>query len=115
METDIKQFDGFFMIPDSNDIENAEFNFFNANQDMGNPIGNTEIGDAFHVFLYRINDELELVYDDSFDAIFSDPITYALNVVKAGFYGMWFRKTEKSKKWLDENVESALRYARIIN
>ena len=89
--------DGFYFISDEND--ELKFESFKYN-DPGEVIS-AEIGDMHHIILFKETEEGNLYAQDMFEAILVDPITYAGNMLKCGFFGMISKKTTTSQNWID--------------
>lgn len=103
-----EQYDGLCFVPEEkNDTRIVYFTLKDGNNG-GKPVDNTSIGDMFHVVLFKHNEEDgEMIYDDTFEAIFSDPEQYGKNLLP-NFYGFFVRKTEKSIKWFEEYLQDLL-------
>jgi len=114
--SDKTEFDGLFFLPSGEEGE-LEISFFSFNDEKykGSPIENTKIGDMFHVALFKQNEDGEVEFDETFEAIFADPLTYIKNLAPMGIYGTFVRKTEKSKPWFDNYLERALNNVMLAN
>jgi hypothetical protein len=70
-------------------------------------IGGTTVGSAWHVILFKWNDEKGKVYDtDKFDAIFSEPREYISSLIPENWYGIFVKKTTKSDKIMNEMFDN---------
>ena len=100
-----ENYDGFYFIPTETEQESSyKLAFFTFKDEMANakPIESSEMGDKFHIAFFK-SDENDLpVFDESFEAILSDPIVYINNLVGSGMSGCILRKTEKSEVWFQE-------------
>lgn len=105
---DIKQFDGFYFLPQK-DSSNMVINYFNLTDDSvkGKPIDAHKLGDMYHVAFFKMLDSGLPEFDDAFEAIFADPVFYIQkNIVGANLYGCILRKTENSHKWWNEYLKT---------
>lgn len=98
-----EKYDGFTIVPDGNfDVSQIVFFELDDESKKGTPIENTELGDMYHVIMYRVNKEqTDIEFDDTFEAIFIDPLVYAKSLLP-NFYCTIIRKTDKSVKWIEE-------------
>jgi hypothetical protein len=101
-----KKYDGFYFMPPNNENEEGFiFHFFNLKNEHENgaPIDNSNMGDMFHVAFFKRDDDGKPQFDDSFEAIFIDPITYvSKTLIGSEIYGCFCRKTDKSEKWFED-------------
>jgi len=104
----VDNYDGFYFIPTETEQESSyKLAFFTFKDEMANakPIESSEMGDKFHIAFFK-SDENDLpVFDESFEAILSDPIVYINNLVGSGMSGCILRKTEKSEVWFQEYLD----------
>ena len=68
----------------------------------GEPVESTEIGNKWHVILFRIDEEDGPKDIDHFEGIFSDPREYISGLIPSGWYGMVAKKTTTSKAFVDD-------------
>ena len=107
VETEEK-YDGLCFVPEDDDSAKIVYFSLKEGNNHGKPIENSCIGDMFHVVLFKHNKEDgEMVYDDTFEAIFSDPEQYGKNLLP-NFYAFFVRKTEKSVKWFEEYMRDLM-------
>ena len=101
-----EKFDGFYFLPpDSENEEGFIFHFFNLKNEYtdGKPIDNSNLGDMFHVAFFKRDDNGKPEFDDSFEAVFIDPITYVSKALMGSeIYGCFCRKTDKSVEWFQD-------------
>jgi hypothetical protein len=104
------EYDGFYFLPDEGD-DDLQIAYFNFKDEFANgtPIEQSSIGYKYHIAFFRRDDEGNPVFDDTFEAIFGDPVVYIKNLVGAGLYGCVLKKTEKSQEWFDEYLERAFK------
>lgn len=62
----------------------------------------SELGNYYHIMVYKINENGFLIDKDNFEAILTDPHVYTSNLILSGFYGVVVKKTKKSRKFIDE-------------
>jgi hypothetical protein len=102
---DDKKYDGFYFMPGEEEGE-VRYSFFKMNDGhAGNPIESTVIGDKFHVAFFQEDEEGNPIFDEDFEAIFSDPYVYVSGLTD--LYGCVLRKTDKSHVWWEEYLERA--------
>lgn len=112
-----EEYDGFYFLPpdidytgidgadgsDSSEREETSLNLayfkFKPETNIGAPIESTALGDKFHVAFFRKDENGDPVFDDEFEAIFSDPSVYIKNLIGTNIYGCFLRKTENSTAW----------------
>jgi hypothetical protein len=104
------EYDGFYFLPDEGD-DDLQIAYFNFKDEFANgtPIEQSSIGYKYHIAFFRRDDEGNPVFDDTFEAIFGDPVIYIKNLVGAGLYGCVLKKTEKSQEWFDEYLERSFK------
>jgi hypothetical protein len=104
----VDNYDGFYFIPTETEDESSyKLAFFTFKDEMANakPIESSEMGDKFHIAFFK-SDENDLpVFDDSFEAILTDPIVYINNLIGSGVSGCILRKTEKSEAWFQDYLD----------
>lgn len=109
------EYDGFYFLPGEEDHE-YNISFFTFNEGKGGtPIENTEIGFKYHVAFFKWNDDESVEFNDTFEAIFSDPMTYIEGLVGSRLYGTFVKKTEKSKEWFENYLTRTLDTVTIQN
>ena len=113
-----ENYDGFYFLPNNKD--SALFNFFTFDEDDGDLANSkkvdskNEVGDLWHIALFTQGEKGEPVFNDSFEAIFSDPEIYAQNLSSIGIYGCVLRKTDKSVKWFNDYLDKVRNRVTII-
>jgi len=109
------EYDGFYFLPDEGD-DDLQIAYFNFKDEFANgtPIEQSSIGYKYHIAFFKRDDEGNPVFDDTFEAIFGDPVIYIKNLVGAGLYGCVLKKTEKSQEWFDEYLERAFKKMQIV-
>jgi len=95
--------DAFFFLPgpkkDTIHLEGASY------KEAGENIGNSEMGNAYHVILFKEDTEGELVDIDMFDAIFMDPLEYMSGLIPSGIFGIMARKTTTSNDFIQRTFD----------
>lgn len=102
-----EEYDGFYILPgeDEYDLNFAYFKF--KDKFVGTSIESSPLGDKYHVAFFKRDSNGDPMFDDEFEAIFSDPTIYAQGLVGAEIYGCILRKTEKSGEWWEEYLTRA--------
>lgn len=96
--------DGFYFILDEdNKILFETFKYTNPGEVFG-----TELGDIHHIILYREDEYDKPDKTERFEALLVDPVTYAKEMLKAGYYGMISKKTTTSEAWADATMNMLL-------
>ena len=62
----------------------------------GDPVGGSSVGPAYHVILFKVDEEDEIIHEDYFDAIFSDVREYISGLIPQDWFGLVMKKTTKS-------------------
>lgn len=57
-----------------------------------------DIGNKYHIFLYKCNEDGQVTHIDYFDAILTDPRIYTMHIINCDFYGVIAKKTKTSSK-----------------
>jgi len=97
--------DGVSFIPsggNSSDLDIRGFKYIKKTK-----YESADIGDYFHILLYKCTPE-GLVFDiDNFEAILTGPDVYINNIIKSGFFGIVVRKTKNkhSTKFIKSLIE----------
>lgn len=101
-------FDGFYLIPKDDGTE-VEYRFFRFNDDvdMGKPVDGNDFGPMYHVAFFKRTDK-GVEFDDVFEAIFADPITYARGLYGTNLHGTFLKKTENSSDWWDDYLKGVM-------
>lgn len=107
-----ENYDGFYFLPSDDqdsDPDGMKLAFFRFKDDMadGNPIESSHMGDKYHIAFFKPDEEGYPKFDESFEAILADPITYVNNLVGSYLYGCICRKTDKSEKWFEDYLDQA--------
>jgi len=96
-------YDGFFFTPgvEEDELELSFFDYNEENLKNAEKVENTDIGDKYHIAFFKPNDEGLVEFDETFEAIFADPVTYIKNLTGSQLFGCVLRKTTQSGKWFD--------------
>lgn len=105
-------YDGLYFLPGEEDDE-MSFAFFDMKEESYDrqPIENTLIGDKFHIAFFKQDEDGGVVFDEHFEAIFADPMTYLQGFIGMGLYGCMVRKTESSTKWFNDYLKRSQKLA----
>lgn len=99
-KSEMDGYDGFIFLPNDEDDDALEFRFVKYTGNFGSPIENTDIGDKYHVAFFKRDIETgEFSFDETFEAIFADPMVYARNLAGHNLFGTIMRKQEKTSEW----------------
>jgi hypothetical protein len=89
-----KVYDCFSFLPgEEEDTLNLEFGEYVEDDSI--KIGGNDLGDLYHIILYKYKKDDELDFD-SFEAILGCPLEYASHLIPSGFYGIIAKKTTTS-------------------
>ena len=114
-----ENYDGFYFLPNKQE-NSALFNFFTFDEDDGDLANSkkvdskNEIGDLWHIAFFTKDENDNPQFNDSFEAIFSDPVAYVKNLCGTGLYGCVLRKTDKSVKWFNDYLDKVMNRVTII-
>ena len=86
--------------PGSLHIEGSEY------KDIGTKIGGSELGDNYHILLYKDNEEKGIHNLDLFEGILMDPLEYASRLIPQGWYGVFAKKTTTSDEFINKAFDS---------
>ena len=102
-------FDGFFFTPNVEDgeLELSFFDYTEENMKNAEKVENTSYGDKYHIAFFKPNGEGLVEFDESFEAIFADPVSYVKNLTGTSIFGCILRKTTRSNKWFDNYLTNA--------
>jgi hypothetical protein len=109
-------YDGFHLMPHEKDENKVQFKFFKINEDhlQGDTIGRTDIGETFNVLLFKHGSGgIEL--NDTFEAVFADPVVYAKNLIGMDIYGTFVKKTVEAQEWFDDYLKLTIERVTMIN
>ncbi|MCX8482005.1 MAG: hypothetical protein ORN50_00375, partial [Crocinitomicaceae bacterium] len=98
----------WFLPTEEDDELNLAYFTFQEPYADGKKVGNSEIGDIYHIAFFKKDEEGQPIFDDAFEAILGDPKTYVNNLRGAGLYGCIVRKTDKSVNWFDNYLKDVL-------
>jgi hypothetical protein len=110
-------FDGFFFTPGVEDGE-LELSFFDYNEENlknAEKVENTAYGDKYHIAFFKPDGEGFVEFDETFEAIFADPVAYVENLNGTELFGCVLRKTTQSDKWFNNYLTKAKENVTIHN
>jgi hypothetical protein len=110
-------YDGFFFTPGAEDGE-LELSFFDYNDENlknAEKVENTAIGDKYHIAFFKPDEDGLVEFDDTFEAIFADPVAYVENLNGTELFGCILRKTTQSDKWFNNYLTKAKESVTIHN
>ena len=62
----------------------------------------TDLGNFYHILLYKLSNRYNTIDVDNFTAILTDPRVYVANLIENDFYGVVVKQTTGSKKFISE-------------
>ena len=87
-------FDAFFFVPgpeeDSVSVEGAKY------RDPGESLDMSELGNMYHIMVFKRDDEGNPIDPDLFEAILIEPLEYVSRIITCDFYGFVAKKTTTS-------------------
>lgn len=103
------EYDGFYFLPgdEDGDLNIAYFKFKPGEEFTGEPVQDSPMGSTYHIAFFRRDANGDPMFDETFDAVFTDPAVYIQQLVGSNLYGCVLRKTEKSSKWWEEYLTRA--------
>lgn len=108
-KSEMDGYDGFIFLPHDEDEDALEFRFIKYKDNFGPPVENTEIGDKYHVAFFKRDRETgEFSFDETFEAIFADPMVYAKNLAGHNVFGTIMRKQEKTTEWFKDYLNDLI-------
>jgi hypothetical protein len=111
-----QKYDGLYFLP-SDEEDGLKIAFFDLVEPMksGTPIEGNAIGDKFHIAFFKEGEDGTPIFDESFEAIFADPVTYISQMAGMNLYGCMLRKTDKSTKWFNDYLTKAMNHVTIAS
>jgi hypothetical protein len=100
-----EEFDGIYFLPADEEKE-LELHYFHLKGEYESAV--PEGKDLYHIAFFDRGADGMPRFDGSFEAVLGDPSAYVTNLVGAETYGCILRKTNKSGKWWDHYLKSAL-------
>lgn len=85
-------------------IEGREYNE-DDEKDRTN-LGGNQLGDNYHILLYKDNEEKGIHNLDLFEGILMDPLEYASRLIPQGWYGIFAKKTASSSDFINKAFDS---------
>ena len=110
-------YDGFFFTPNDEDGE-LELSFFDYNEESlknAEKVENTAYGDKYLIAFFKPDEDGFVEFDESFEAIFADPVAYVENLYGTELFGCILRKTTQSHKWFNNYLTKAKENVTMLN
>ena len=110
-------YDGFFFTPNAEDGE-LELSFFDYNEESlknAEKVENTAYGDKYHIAFFKPDEDGFVEFDESFEAIFADPVAYVENLYGTELFGCILRKTTQSHRWFNNYLTKAKENVTMLN
>jgi hypothetical protein len=103
-----EDYDGFYFLPGEDEYEiNIAYFKFKEGEWTASAVETTSLGDKYHIAFFKRDINGDPMFDEEFEAIFTDPSVYIQGLAGAKLYGCVLRKTEKSTKWWQEYLDRA--------
>jgi hypothetical protein len=102
---EMDEFDGFLFLPAEDaaeDEDGIEFRFIKYTEDFGAAVEYSALGEKYHVAFFKQDENGDFHFYETFEAIFSDPLTYVKNLVGCNLFGALAKKKEKSTAWFED-------------
>lgn len=96
-------YDALFFLPHEEN-ENQVVVHARKFTDAGQELDKTVVGPAWHVVLFKTDEDGTAKDIDVFDAVLSEPREYISGLIPMDIYGVVARKTTTSKAFLDDFV-----------
>lgn len=112
----MSEYDGLMFLPSDEEDEDTsaiEFHFIKFKEGLGKTIEGNDIGEKYHVVFFKRDETGELFFDETFEAIFADPITYAKGFIGMNLFGGFFKKCENSTQWFNDYLTRVQKYSTI--
>ena len=94
-----ENYDAIMFLPhEDEDMIHVEGKLF-ANNDT--KLDGSVMGDCYHIILFKMDEEMNPINLDKFEAILSGPLEYISRLIPDGWFGMVCKKTEKSGAFVD--------------
>jgi hypothetical protein len=113
-KSEMDGYDGFIFLPNGEDGDGQEFRYIKYKDDFGPPIEGNEVGAKYHVAFFKRLEDGEFDFDETFEAIFSDPVVYAKGLCGTGTFGTIIRKQEKTSEWFKEYLTDLIFSVKIL-
>ena len=97
-------YDGFIFSPHEELEEHTHIETFTY-KEPGQSVGGSKLGHNYEIVFLEHGEHGDMIIEDSFDAILSDPVVYLENLIKCGFYGIIGRKTTTSDIFFESIFE----------
>lgn len=92
-------FDMIFFTPHEEEEESTEVRAATY-KETGEKLGGSEMGDNYHIILFRMDEEDVIIDLEQFEGILVDPRVYVSRMVDSNFYGLVAKKTTTSQDFV---------------
>jgi len=91
--------DSYFFLPmeESDNIHVQSSNY----KDRGTKLNGSELGDCYHIILFREDDDGGMIDLDRFEGILTAPVEYITRMIKENWFGIVCRKTTTSEEFVN--------------
>lgn len=109
----VDDYDGFYFLPpDEEDLigEDLKIVYFHKDKKLDSevPQKTDNNGYWFHVVMFKEDKDGSPVFDETFEAIFLDPIEYIKGLIGCNLYGVFLKKTSTSKQWTEKYIKEIM-------
>jgi len=96
--------DSYFFLPmeESNNIHVQSSNY----KDSGTKLDGSELGDCYHIILFREDEEGGIIDLDKFEGILTAPVEYITRMIKENWFGIVCRKTTTSEVFVQKTFDN---------
>jgi hypothetical protein len=98
-------FDMIFFTPHEEDEDSTEVRAATY-KDNAEKVGGSEMGDNYHIVLFRMDEEDVIIDLEQFEGILIDPRVYVSRMVDNNFYGLVAKKTTTSEVFVADVFDS---------
>jgi len=71
----------------------------------GTKLDGSEMGDCYHIILFKESEEETVIHLDRFEAILIDPLEYMSRLLLDGWFGVICKKTTTSHEYIEETFD----------
>lgn len=107
--------DGFYFVPDGDGGYEIQTFFYSEDSTISKvSAGATDLGHQYHIAFFYDDENGQPKFDETFDAIFTHPLTYVKTLLGSKYYGVIARKTENSAEWFQRFVNELIQKFEVI-
>jgi hypothetical protein len=98
-------YDMIFFTPHEEEEDSTEVRAASYKK-IGEKVGGSEMGDSYHIILFRMDEEDDIIELEQFEGILVDPRVYVSRMVDSNFYGLVAKKTTTSDSFVSGIFDS---------